>query len=450
MRNIVCGIAFLGMGAKATDLIDAMKHDIRLVTGAQFPAQITKMRDTNPAAVWYFWPNESADRAFLPEMNEFAINSKGMVTVAAVDCSVKSNKGQCDSAGAVRGGEPSITMYPTNPMPQFKYEGTRDVASIKKRAFKMILGDNITVFEDKEMKGDNGELKMVKAADRYKEFTKKRPTTPKFILFSDKKAAPVILKALSKDQVFHRTIDFGFVSKELTPDLVTEAGAGKKKLPAVMLISKGKKEWYKEKDLSFKALYDWINLYSESGMGDTVKGGAEAQAADSEMEEVEVERVRELTGKSARELCFGQKSVCGVFVCEGKIPEKDVDMLVGFESKFAPKSDRGIKYNWMWLDIAQEPEFLKALTEGEEKNAEKEGRDAEKIKYPTMIFIKPPKKKREEKLLSYIKIDNEKEVDEDAVISMTDRIAGGATYIRTDLPAFAKRTKPKKAKKDEL
>merc|ERR1712098_811836 len=114
---------------------------------------------------------------------------------------------------------------------------------------------------------------------------------------------------------------------------------------AVLLISKGKKEWYKEKDLSFKALYDWINLYSESGMGDTVKGAEGSQAQEGEYEEVEVERVRELTGKSARELCFGQKSVCGVFVSDGKIAEKDVDMLVGFESKFAPKSDRGIKYN---------------------------------------------------------------------------------------------------------
>merc|ERR1711937_189264 len=110
-----------------------------------------------------------------------------------------------------------------------------------------------------------------------------------------------------------------------------------------MIVKAGKKEWYKEKDLSFEALHTWVNVHSESGMGDTVKG-TEASFQETEQEEVEVERLRELTSKSARELCFGQKSVCGVFVSDGKIQEKDVDMMIGFESKFAPKSDRGIKY----------------------------------------------------------------------------------------------------------
>lgn len=154
-------------------------------------------------------------------------------------------------------------------------------------------------------------------------------------------------------------------------------------------------------------------------MGDSVKstaggsgGGAEAE---QEMEAEEFERLRELKDKSQRELCFGQKSMCGILLTDGKATEKDQDTVLGFESRFAPKSDRGIKYNWMWLDVSVESEFKKAIEDKEPDLAEREGRDAEAIKYPTMIFVKPPKKKREEKLLSYLKLGNDMSIDEDSV-----------------------------------
>merc|ERR1719453_2626014 len=129
-----------------------------------------------------------------------------------------------------------------------------------------------------------------------------------------------------------------------------ESGAGKKKLPAVVLIMPKKKEWFKPKDkeagMSFQALHEWINLYSESGMGDTVKGGEAAQ--DMEMEDVEYERLREFKDRSSKELCFSQKNVCGMLLSEGKPAEKDIDMVLSFEEKFASKNDRAVKFNWMW------------------------------------------------------------------------------------------------------
>lgn len=85
-------------------------------------------------------------------------------------------------------------------------------------------------------------------------------------MFSDKEKVPVILKALSTETVFHRTLSFGFAGKDSAG--ISESGAGKKKLPAIAVFNKGKKEWYKGKDISFSALYEWINLHSESGMGD--------------------------------------------------------------------------------------------------------------------------------------------------------------------------------------
>ena len=68
-----------------------------------------------------------------------------------------------------------------------------------------------------------------------------------------------------------------------------------------------------------------------------------------------------------------------------------------------------------------------------------------------MIFVKPPKKKREEKLLTYVRMESGSKVSASSVGSMVERIGSGATYTRADLPKFSVRAKPeKKKKKDEL
>lgn len=90
--------------------------------------------------------------------------------------------------------------------------------------------------------------------------------------------------------------------------------------------------------------------------------------------------------------------------------------------------------------------------EQEKKQAEKEGRDVEQYTYPTMIFVKPPKKKREEKLLSYIRMPSGAKPDDKTVGDIVERISGGAMYTRVDLPRMAVRTAGAKAgaKKEEL
>lgn len=95
------------------------------------------------------------------------------------------------------------------------------------------------------------------------------------------------------------------------------------------------------------------------------------------------------------------------------------------------------------MDISQEPEFKTALVEQEKKKAEKEGRDVEEYTFPTMIFVKPPNKKREEKLLSYIRMPSGTKPTADSVGDMIEKISGGAMYTRVDLPRMAVRAKPK-------
>merc|ERR1740121_322451 len=169
-------------------------------------------------------------------------------------------------------------------------------------------------------------------------------------------------------------------------------------------------------------------------------------------EEVEYEKVREIHLKSSNELCFKQSSICAIYLSEGKIEDKAADMLVNFESKFAPKSDRGIKYNWMWMDVSQEAEFKKTIEEKEKQAAEKEDRDVEPITYPTMVFVKPPnpKKKREEGLLSYVRVSSGTAITAKSVGAMVEKISGGVTYLRADRPKFLPRAKPAKKGKEDL
>jgi len=418
--------------------IDPMKDDFAEAQANKIDGILAGNREFGVAAIWYY-TDTRADASFKAEFNEIAKKTKNMLKVIAVDCDKPANKKHCGTLNWET--TPHVMVYPPLPMPAFQFKGELKADKLMKTLYKQIPGHKVSA---------------LKTMEEYTAFTKKSPTKPKVILFSDAKKAPTILKGLSTELVFVRSIEFGFVSKEEGAAIVDGSGAGKKKLPAVVMINKGKKEWFKPdkskgEEMNFQTLYTWINLSSESGMGDSVKsttGGASASAeAEMAMEEEEYERIRELKDKSQRELCFGQKSMCGILLTDGKPTEKDQDTVLAFESRFAPKSDRGIKYNWMWMDVSVENEFKKAIEDKEPELAEREGRDAEAIKYPTMIFVKPPKKKREEKLLSYLKLGNDMAIDEDSVSDVVDKIAGGATYARVDLPKFVNRKAAAKAAK---
>lgn len=417
--------------------IDAMKHNFREINAKNFDSIVSHAREVGVSAVWYFKKNNRADDNFVSIYNEVATKIKGMVTMAAMNCDAPANKAQCDRDGVTE--TPHIQVYPPLPQPQYKLGGGElPAAKLEKRLLKLIPNKVTTVTTPEE----------------YKAFTQAKPTQPKVILFSDKEKAPTILKALAAEVVFHRTLSFAFVSStsgDGAKQVIKDVTRGKKKLPAFMIFSKKKKEWYKSgkakaEDLTFANLHSWINLQSESGMGDQTRGPGGA-----EEEEMEYERLRELTGKSSKDVCFGQKAVCGIYLKKGPIEEKETDMVLQFEQDHSSSNDRAMKYTWAWMDIDQEPDFKAALDKQEEKHADREGRDVEPLTYPTMIFIKPPKKKREAKLLSYVRIESGKPVNDDTVASMVERIGGGATYQRADLPKFASRPKvEKKAKKTEL
>lgn len=430
LRSCTLALAATALvSAKKMVEIDAMKHNVMQVYLNNFDQNLNTQLPLTVSTVLYYSGSNKADKAAVEVFDDVATKSKKMLKVMAMDCD--DAKKHCDRVGVK--STPHVQIYPQSPRPHFKYEGAIESEALLKQLYKLIPGDKI---------------KTLTKAEEWTEFKKSRPTKTKIALFSDKKKPPTLLKGLSTDSVFARTVEFVFVGPD--GDAVAEAaGAKKKKTPAVMMVSKGKTTWYKEKDLSFMALHEWINVNSESGMGDSVKA---ADGSEAETEEAEYEKVRELTAKSQHDVCFKQKAVCAIYLSNGALDDKSADKIAEFESKFASKSDRGVQYTWMWLDVSVETEFKNVIEEQEKKQAEREERDVVPFAYPTMIFVKPPKKKREEKMLTYMRLGDGK-VTKDAVGDMVEKISGGATYTRADLPKFtvrAKKAAAKKGKKEEL
>merc|ERR1719353_1066499 len=162
---------------------------------------------------------------------------------------------------------PSIMMYPVNPFPAYMYEGKMEAKAISGKLSKMIPDHSVKITKD------NADAWL--AADASK---------PKIMVFSNKKNAPLILKALSSDSVFKRTAKFGFVTED-EADVCAKFKVTK--FPSVVMQRKAgndvKKETYSG-DMNFLALKEWVNPYVESGMGDKV-GSSAKQSSEGDIED---------------------------------------------------------------------------------------------------------------------------------------------------------------------
>merc|ERR1719373_117616 len=118
------------------------------------------------------------------------------------------------------------------------------------------------------------------------------------------------------------------------------------------------KETYKG-DLNFLALKDWVNLHSESGMGDKVQSaGAKEEESIEEAKPWLVQEVPELTRKSHQDICFKGDGLCVIYLKDGEASQQEIDMLTGLSKKFTSQlSDRGAKMKWMWMNLAIETTY---------------------------------------------------------------------------------------------
>merc|ERR1719253_2154577 len=110
--------------------------------------------------------------------------------------------------------------------------------------------------------------------------------------------------------------------------------------------------------MNFGALKDWVNLHSESGMGDKVQGGDKEEVSIEEAKPWLVQEVPELTKKSQGDICFKGEGLCVIYLKDGDISNAETDMLTGLSKKFTSQlSDRGAKMKWMWMNVAVEKAY---------------------------------------------------------------------------------------------
>jgi len=407
----------LGVVSAKALKIDAMEHDITQITASNFDGVIAKFRDSQVSSLWFFKPDNKADQAFLDEYNKLGKDLKHMVKVAAINCddwSVFCKKNDVKET-------PSLMMYPTNPIPAFKYEGKLEAKALAAKLTKFIPDYSSRVQKD-----------------NVDSFITSDPDKPKVLLFSNKPKPPTILKALSSETVFKRTVKFGFVTeqdKEVCQKLKIT------KFPTLLLV-RGAKSEIKEKftgDLTFTSIKDWVNLYSESGSGTTVHSahGKETEESIEESKPWLVQEIPEVTQKSQQDICFKNEGLCVIYLTEGTVSQSETDMLSALSKKFTSQlSDRGTKMKWMWMDMKAEAGFKNLFNPPV---------------LPSAVVFNPHKRLRFT-LMDHGE-DNDVKGNDASISHLLDKVLGGDARFKMvpgqKLPAFAARGEAPK-KKSEL
>lgn len=402
-------------GANGAVSIEAMKHDIQQITASNFDGVIGKFRDSTVSSLWFF-KDTPEDKKFLDQYNAVAGEMKGMAKVCALSCDdwpLFCEKNNIKTT-------PAIMMYPTNPMPAYVYEGKMETKSVAGRIAKMMP-----------------DLSTVITKDNVDTWLTTDATKPKVLLFSNKKSPPLIFKALSSETVFKRTVKFGFV-QESEADVVAKFKI--KKFPSIMMQrgSKGEtKEQYKG-EMNFAALQEWINLFSESGMGDKVASGGKEEESIEEAKPWLVQEVPELTGKSSNDICIKGEGLCVIYLKAGDLSASETDMLTSLSKKFTSQlSDRGAKMKWMWLNTEVEVAY-KELFEPDQ--------------LPSAVVFNPHKRLRFNKMEHGE--DGEVKADEAGLSALMDKVLGGDARFKMvpgqKMPQWAQRSDGKDKKKSEL
>jgi thioredoxin-like negative regulator of GroEL len=390
--------------------IRAMDHDVQEVTGRNFDSVVAKFLDSSVASVFFFKPGDA--EAEFTMYNEVAKELKGMAKVTAINC--ETSAPFCKTHDITT--TPAVKLFPVNPMPAAMYKGEMKKEKLSKAISKMIpsFATELTA----------------EAADT---FLVSEPSKPKVLLFSNKEKVPTILKALSSDSVFKRSIKFAFV-KHTEESIVKKLKV--KKFPAIVMVRGSKSEIREEYkgDFSFREIHQWVNLYSESGMGDKMAGaGAAEEESAEEARPWLVQEIPELTRDSQADVCFKGEGLCVIYLSDGPAPAADIDMLTTLKGKFTSQLDgRGTTFKWMWIDLKVETEF-KALFEPEAM--------------PGVVVFNPHKR------LRFTKLEG-KTASAQSIRELIDKIQGGDarfTMVKGQkLPKWADRPKGDKKKKGEL
>jgi hypothetical protein len=192
--------------------------------------------------------------------------------------------------------------------------------------------------------------------NNYDTFINDNPGKPKVLLFSDKKGVPLIFKALSSH--FDKTLLFGLI-RDTEQGIVSKYKV--KSYPAVFLLKEkdGKPVKYDGKEYNYQAIFDFINIYSETFV---FRNNNEDQVVSAASKPWLSERVPQVTSDSVDDICLKKEgALCVIYVAkdaaQAKANEQELSELYATGQKFASKISRGINFYFMWLDATAESGF---------------------------------------------------------------------------------------------
>lgn len=305
-----------------------------------------------------------------------------MFRITALDCEEFGSL--CTKEGVTK--FPTIRVYPAFPAPTQDYEDdTIDFEKVKKLAARFV-GNRVV-----EVNQNN-----------YDTFINDNPGKPKVVLFTDKKGVPLIFKALSAH--FDKTLIFGLI-RDSEQGIVAKYKV--KSFPAVFLIKEkdGKPLRYEGKEYSYQAIFDFINIYSETFVFRTNNEEAIVSAASRPWLS---EKVPQMTSDSADDICLKKEgALCVIYVANDMSSAKSnpqLNELYSIGQQFSSKISRGISFHFMWLDASAESGFASMF-------------DLKQSDLPRVVILNPGKRKRF--------LVHEKGISETELSQTLDRILGG-------------------------
>lgn len=314
------------------------------------------------------------------QYENFAKENKGMYRVDSIDCN--EFEVLCKKENVEK--YPTFRIYPAYPAPTQDYqEETIDFDKLKKMANKFITSRVIEITQN-----------------NYEAFKNDNPGKPKVLLFTDKKGTPVLYKALSSH--FDKTLLFGLI-RDSEQRLVAKYKV--KNYPAIYLIkdNESKAQKYEGTDFSYQAIFDFINIYSET----FVFRNSDEEVKSSASKPWLNEKVPQFTSDSANDICLKKESaLCVIYIVKDAASKSNEvsEQLYSTGQSFASKISRGVNFYFMWLDASAEPDFFKVF------NIESEN-------LPKVVILNPGKRKRF--------LVHDKDITEGDISATLDKILGG-------------------------
>lgn len=401
---LLLSLSFSGNGISAKSLIDPMKHDIFSITAPSFSATIGQFRNDQVATLLFYNKGEESKKLINGLYNTFAKDLKGQVKVAAINCD---EYGAFCSENKVE-TYPSVMIYPPNPIPAYIYQKPLELKALTSLVMGLIPG---------------GHTVMLDTMAKHDKLMAENIAVPKVILFSDKKSAPPLYRALVNS--FKDRLAFAFVEASATA--MTKLYKIEK-YPTLLCVkpSAPKPDRYTG-EMKFKPLHEWLNVRSET----FVKGGGFSDETRIEDTRVWlVQKVPEVTKLSHQDICFKKEGLCVMYLTDGPIPDDTISVLEDLNTKHST-GNRGVNFRWMWMNLETETNF-KALFEV--------------TKFPSVVVFNPHKR------LRWTALPSGETATPEAISHLLEKIAGGDARFTTvkggKLPAFADRRDAGKNKEE--